>query len=223
MSYRAIIFDLDGTLVDTLADLTDAMNYALSNAALPTRSMDECRRFVGEGLDKYVARALPEGKEHLHRKVKGDFRAYYREHMLDQSRPYDGIGALLAELSRRGMPMSVLSNKPQDSVELMVERLLDRWEFAEVRGERDDSPLKPDPAAATQIADALGIDPRQFIFLGDSKTDMQTAVNAGMHPVGAAWGFRDAEELLSHGAKAVIERPMDLVDIIGGRTGWAGG
>lgn len=214
MELRAVLFDLDGTLVDTLDDIADAMNHALASHGLPVHSPDEYRGLVGEGVGRLVERALPEDRQGLHDAVTEELRDYYTEHMLDRSVPYPGVPALLDALAERAVPMAVLSNKPQPATAWMVDRLFDRWSFAAVLGERDDLPRKPDPAGALAIAAEVGIPPAAWLYLGDTRTDMETATRAGMVPVGALWGFRDREELLAHGAVELVARPTEVVGLL---------
>lgn len=214
--YQAVLFDLDGTLLDTIADLVDSMNAALAGQGLPPRSVEECKRFVGDGVEMFATRALPEGRrdEATVAAVVAAHRKEYSRRWADKTRPYDGIPQLLDELTARGVAMAVLSNKPEDFTQLMVARLLPKWTFAAVRGARKGEALKPSPDAALGIAAALAVAPGGFLYVGDTNTDMRTAVAAGMYPVGALWGFRTAEELLANGAKTLINRPADLLTLI---------
>lgn len=212
---RAVLFDLDGTLVDTLDDIADAMNHALSAHGLPVHDPDAYRDLVGEGVPRLVERALPADRMELHGPVTEALGAWYMDHMLDRSRPYPGVPELLDALAGRGVPMAVLSNKPDRATRWMVERLLGRWPFAAVVGEGE-TPRKPDPAGALAIAEGAGIPPAGWLYLGDTSTDMQTAVAAGMWPVGALWGFRGRDELLAHGARALVARPAQVLEALDG-------
>lgn len=214
MPLRAVLFDFDGTLVDTLDDIADAMNHALVANSLSPHPTDAYRGLVGEGVRRLVERALPADRQDLHGPVLDELRVYYTDHMLDRSRPYAGVPELLDALTARGVPMGVLSNKPHQATAWMVERLLGDWEFARVFGESDEVPRKPDPAGALRIAREVGIDPADWLYLGDTLTDMRTASAAGMFPVGALWGFRNREELLEHGARALVERPAEVVGLL---------
>jgi phosphoglycolate phosphatase len=215
-AYRAVLFDLDGTLADTLDDIADAVNHALASHGLPTHPRDAYRTLVGEGVDRLVEKAVPADRAELHDSVYGGVRDYYLEHMLDKTAPYDGIPQMLDNLAARGIPMAVLSNKPGPATERIVAALFGRWTFAAVVGQTPDEPHKPDPGAALRIAAAMDAHPADCLFLGDTSTDMETAVAAGMFPVGALWGFREAEELLAYGARALIERPADLLPLVDG-------
>jgi len=216
MKYRAVLFDLDGTLLDTIADLTEAMNCAMATLGHPGRTIEECKIFVGDGVVNFARRALPtehNDEETVARCVK-QMRVEYGKRWAEKTRPYEGIGELLTELERRAVAMAVLSNKPQDFTELMVVRMLGGWKFQAVRGARPDVAIKPDPGAARDIARKVGGGPGEFLYVGDTDTDMQTAVGAGMFPVGALWGFRPGEELTRHGAKVLIAKPSELLELL---------
>jgi phosphoglycolate phosphatase len=221
MPIQAILFDLDGTLLDTIEDLTDAMNEALAAFGCPPRTVAECKVFVGDGAENFILRSLPEGRRDRETlaKVAPLYREAYGENWAVKTRAYEGIPELLDALAARGLKTAVLSNKPDDFTRLMVQQLLPRWRFGAVVGARDNWPHKPDPAAALDIAKALGVAPARFLYLGDTNTDMRTAVAAGMFPVGALWGFRTAEELLASGARVLVAKPQDVGEIIARRTG----
>ncbi len=214
MRFRAVIFDLDGTLADTLSDIAEAMNRALAAHDLPTLEPDAYRSLVGEGVERLVERSVPIDQPDLVGPVLEDLKRYYTAHMLDKTTAYSGVPELLDRLTERGLPMAVVSNKPEPATRSMVERMFDRWRFAAVVGGTDGVPLKPDPTVVLKIASALGVEPSACVYLGDTMTDMQTAVAAGMYPVGVLWGFRDRDELLAHGAKALIEQPLDLLPLL---------
>jgi phosphoglycolate phosphatase len=216
MSYRAVLFDLDGTLLDTIEDLANSMNSVLAGLGFPIHDVEAYKRFVGDGMEVLVHRALPEGcrdQETLAKSV-GAMREEYGRRWAERTRPYDGIPELLDALMARGIRMAVLSNKPDDFTKMTISKMLSRWEFELVLGVRPGGAKKPDPQGALEIAEQLGIPPREFLYLGDTNTDMRTAVAAGMYPVGALWGFRTAEELSGSGARLLIERPMDLLGLL---------
>ena len=214
MRFDAILFDLDGTLADTLDDIAASVNWALERNALDPHPPDAYRELVGEGVGRLVERAIPAGRQDLHAAVLEDLRAHYTEHMLDRTAPYPGIPELLDEIAGRGLPMAILSNKPEPATRWMVDRLFSAWPFAHVAGEMPGMPHKPDPRPATEIARRLGVDPGRILYLGDTRTDMETAVAAGMFGVGALWGFRDETELRAHGAAEVVQHPRDVVPLI---------
>ncbi len=223
MTFDAVVFDLDGTLADTLSDIAAAMNYALARNGLRQRDPDEYRSLVGEGVIRLVERAVPADRLDLVEPVLADLRAHYGEHMLDRTRAYPGIPELLDGLGDRGISMAVLSNKPQAATRWMVERMFGENRFAAVLGGRDDVPLKPDPSALLEIVGDLGAEPERSAYVGDTRTDMETAVAAGVLPVGVAWGFRERDELIEHGARAVIARPLELLDLLDGRSSGSDG
>ncbi len=214
MTYHAILFDLDGTLANTLDDLADAMNWTLRQFGLPTHPADRYRHMVGEGVAVLARRALPPGRQDLAERIIPRMRQRYGEHMFDKTRLYDGVPELLDELAARSVRTAVLSNKPHAATVQVVGTLLDRWRFDAVRGVADGGPIKPDPAGALAIAAELGIPPADWLYLGDTNVDIRTARAAGMFPVGALWGFRDAAELTAAGAAALIEHPQALLDLL---------
>jgi phosphoglycolate phosphatase len=216
MEFPPVIFDLDGTLLDTLADIADSANRVLASHGCPTYPVDAYRQFVGEGVTRLFERALPadqSGPEVVAECVSG-FRAAYAEHWNVRTRPYDGVAELLDALSARGVMMAVLSNKPDRFTRRCVDEYLSRWRFEAVFGQREGVPAKPDPAGALEIARRLGAAADRFVYLGDSATDMRTARSAGMRAVGAAWGFRSVDELESAGAEVIIQRPIDFLAIV---------
>ena len=216
MEFPAVIFDLDGTLLDTLADIADSANRVLAARGWPTHPVDAYRQFVGEGASRLFERALPADRrqpEVVAECVAG-FRQAYAENWNVQTKAYDGVAELLDALSARDVMMAVLSNKPDSFTRRCVDEYLSRWRFEVVLGLREGVPRKPDPAGALEIAARLDAATDRFVYLGDSATDMRTARSAGMRAVGAAWGFRSMDELESAGAEVVIQRPMDFLAIV---------
>lgn len=216
MSYKAVLFDLDGTLLDTLADIADAANHALRSLGFPEHPTESFKYFIGDGVQTLVKRMLPADRcdTATLAECAGLMREEYGRRWAATTRPYAGIPELLDALTTRGIRMAVLSNKPHELTTLCVARLLPGWKFTVVLGEGSTVPRKPDPAGAREIARRLGIAPGEVVYLGDTSTDMQTAVDAGMFPVGALWGFRTAEELTASGAQVLAERPLDLLEIL---------
>lgn len=210
--YRAILFDLDGTLLDTLDDLADSGNAALRALGFPEHPAEAYKLFIGDGVENLARRALPPERRDPATVAEcvGRYREEYRRRWADKTRPYDGISELLDTLVARGVPMAVLSNKPDEFTQLCVARLLPKWRFAVVLGEGPSVPRKPDPAGARQIVARLQVPPEAILYVGDTSTDMQTAVAAGMFPAGALWGFRAADELLAHGARILLAHPLDV-------------
>ena len=217
MTWDAVIFDLDGTLLDTLEDLADSMNAALARQGFAPRASSDYRLLVGEGMRVLCERVLPED-ERNEATIEGlmeAMRSEYGRGWAHKSRPYKGIPELLDALTSRGLPLAVLSNKPHDFTQEMVKAFLGRWSFTRVCGLRPGFPRKPDPIGALQIARALGVEPGRVVFVGDTNVDMCTAVNAGMLPVGVLWGFRGREELVGSGARLLVGCPADLLALFG--------
>lgn len=218
MIFQAVIFDLDGTLIDTLDDIGDSVNRVLSDKNFPTHTNLDYRNFVGDGSRMLIERALPE----QYRK-DAIIDACYKEYIEDYSQKYnvksnlyDGIPQLLDALSVKGLRLAVLSNKPDAITQNCVKTFLSAWHFDVVFGQRDSVPRKPNPQGAVETAEKMSILPSRFLYLGDTGIDMKTAVSAGMFPVGVLWGFRPLKELMENGASAVIDEPMALLDIITG-------
>jgi phosphoglycolate phosphatase len=211
--YRAVIFDLDGTLLDTIDDIALAMNRVLESRNFEPYAVEAYKTLVGEGIEEMVRRALAP-RLLAEEEVAGLVRDYRREYELcwrDHSRPYPEVPELLGELARRGVRTAVLSNKSHPFTEAMMRELLGSFRFDLIRGAMPGIPLKPDPQPALTIAHDMGVAAGSVVFLGDTKVDMHTAVAAGMFPVGALWGFRSAEELTESGAAALIVSPLELL------------
>lgn len=213
MRHKAVLFDLDGTLLDTLKDIADSVNLALDRLGFPQHELEAYKYFVGDGREALAIRVLPEA--HRDAITFGRLVAYineeYSKRWSNNTRPYQGIPEMLQALTDLGIKVTILSNKPQGSTEEMVYRLLPQWHFEPVVGALPSVPKKPDPTAAMRIAEQLEIPPTEFLYLGDSDVDMKTATVADMYPVGALWGFRTADELLASGAKELIQNPVDLI------------
>lgn len=215
MNYKAVIFDLDGTLLDSLEDLADSMNAVLESAGYPVYDIESYKYFVGDGMEKLVSRTLPEKCRDIEiiKKYTEKMKDEYTKRWNIKTKPYDGITDLLDMLTEKSIHMTVLSNKPDNFTKLIVKELLPKWKFEAVYGQRKSMPRKPDPTAALEIAGILGLQPREILYLGDTGTDMQTASNAGMYAIGALWGFREKDELITNGAKTVIDKPLDLLQL----------
>jgi phosphoglycolate phosphatase len=216
MVYRALLFDLDGTLLDTLRDIADSVNSVLAYFGFPQHKVEAYKYFVGDGMEALAIRSLPEN----HRdkmtvnKIIARIDEEYSKRWANNTHPYPGIPELLDAVTSLGVRMSILSNKPQSSTELTVSRLLSQWHFDFVVGALPSIPKKPDPTGALQIARQMNINPSEFLYLGDSAIDMLTATAANMYPVGALWGFRMADELLKSGAKALVQQPSQLLRLL---------
>jgi phosphoglycolate phosphatase len=217
MKYQAVLFDLDGTLLDTIEDLADSMNSVLERRGFPGHATEAYQQMVGDGMEQLVKRALPSMVLEADRfqAALDEMRQEYRQRWKIKTRPYPGIPQLLDGLVGHDLDLAILSNKPDDFTRVTVDHFLSRWPFRAVVGARPEIPKKPAPAGALGIAAALGIAPAAFVYLGDTDTDMKTARAAGMYAVGALWGFRTAEELRSSGAQALVETPADLLKILG--------
>lgn len=215
MQYKAVIFDLDGTLVDSLADLSDSVNLMLESYGFPTHEMEQYRYFVGNGSKKLMERTLPRDKAASAEFVEEalvKYKAIYKERLLEKTRPYNGVRELLAELKSRGIPLAVCTNKHNDAALTIVKILFASGTFEEVLGDRPGFPKKPNPATPLEIASHLGVKPDEVAYLGDTSVDMETAVHAGFLPVGVLWGFRPEEELVKSGAKVLLKAPLELLE-----------
>lgn len=212
---KLVIFDLDGTLLDTIADLAAAANHALQKAGFPVYDTETIRTFVGNGISKLLERALPEGArtaENVER-LRTDFVPYYDAHNAEQSKPYPGVAALLLRLQERGMMLAVASNKYQAATEKLVAHYFPAIRFVKVMGQREGVPVKPDPTIVFDIMEAAGVGKEDVLYVGDSGVDMQTAHNAGVDAVAVSWGFRARTELEAFRPLAIIDRAEELADL----------
>jgi phosphoglycolate phosphatase len=212
-TYQAVIFDMDGTLLDTIEDIADSMNAALKSLGFPVLPIEQYRDLVGDGIEILAMRALPEEQrtvETIATSVKA-MREEYGARWSIKSRPFPGIPELLDGLMEMGIRLSILSNKLDDFTKTMARSLLPKWRFIEVRGLVPSIPRKPDPAGAYLCAERMGVDPMHCIFVGDSAIDMDTANRAGMAPFGALWGYQDRQRLMNHGARVLLDDPRDLL------------
>lgn len=212
---KAVLFDLDGTLVDSLTDLADAVNQALEKKGYPTHPVEAFKYFVGDGIPKMIERALPEDKRDQNTidEIRNDFSPYYTVHYADNTYAYDGMPELVNNLKAKGFTVAVVTNKAQDMADIVVKSLYGDV-FDLIFGKRDGIPAKPDPTAALMAMEQLRLKPDECVFIGDSGMDVATAVNSGAVPVGELWGFRKKDELLANGAKYIISKPQELLDII---------
>ena len=216
MPFKAAIFDLDGTLLDTLQDIADAVNRVLTELGHPTHPVDDYRYFVGDGVPALISRVLPADvrNEETIAECVAAFRLDYGRNWHVRTKPYDGIPEMLDGMSALGLKFAVLSNKPDDVTKLCVRDILPGWQFEIVRGWVEGVPRKPDPTSAREIAAHLKHRGEEILYLGDTAIDMKTAKGAGMFGVGALWGFRTREELEKNGARATVERPEDVLDLL---------
>ena len=213
---KLVIFDLDGTLLDTIADLAEATNHALKQLGYPTHPTDTIRTFVGNGINKLLERALPEHErtEENVLRMRTHFVPFYDEHNADLSRPYPGIVALLGELQRRGVMIAVASNKYQAATEKLVAQYFPTINFVEVLGQREGIAVKPDPTIVFDILKKADVSPEDVLYVGDSGVDMQTAIHAGVDAVGVAWGFRPRTELEGFSPKGIVEKAEELLEYL---------
>ena len=213
--YTTYIFDLDGTLLDTLDDLTASVNYALRTHGMPGHSTDDVRRFVGNGVRKLMERAVPDGADNpLFEDAFATFRQHYMTHSLDTTRPYKGIPETLAALKARGCRLAVVSNKMMAATQSLCSHFFpDTIEVA--IGEHEAEGIRKKPAPDTVIAalDALGVGKERAVYVGDSDVDIQTARNSGLPCISVLWGFRDRDFLKQHGAESFISTPSELIDV----------
>ncbi len=212
-TYKCILFDLDGTLLDSLDDLALSMNSVLTHLGFPAHEISAYRYFVGDGMETLVRRALPPDKLHdaIISQCLSAMQQKYGEQWHRTTRPYPGIPELLDGLDALSIPKVILTNKPHAFTLQIVDRLLADWKFDRIAGARPEIPKKPDPAGALLLATEMGIKPENFVYLGDTNTDMQTACAANMFPVGALWGFRTAAELKKNGAKDLAADPLEIL------------
>jgi len=216
MKFKAVVFDLDGTLLDTLDDLADSMNSVLKKNGYPVHDTEAYKSFIGNGMRALVIRAFPENmRDDVNVDIGlADMRDEYSRRWSNKTRPYNGMIETLEKLSDKNLKLCVLSNKADEFTKLMIKKFFPSQKFSLVYGERPGIPKKPDPQGALEIAHKLGIMPSECLYLGDSGVDMQTAVSAGMYPVGVLWGFRKAEELVSNGARILVAEPSAILDIV---------
>ena len=208
--YKAIIFDLDGTLLDTLTDLAEGTNYALRVNGFPERTLDEIRRFVGNGARKLIERAVPDGQiEAALEKVRQDFNVYYKIHCKDHTGPYPGIMEMLQELVQQGYSLGVVSNKPDFAVQELIPEYFPGI-FASVSGERQGVAKKPAPDLIWEAMKNLQADSSNAVYVGDSEVDLEAAANAGIPCISVAWGFKGRRFLEEQHAGTIIEVPAEV-------------
>lgn len=211
---KGVIFDFDGTLVDTLPDIAEAVNVGRKAFGLAECPVSDVRDWIGEGMPSLCQKALGQSvNTHLEEMVSM-VTSYYREHCLDETILFPGISELLDCLAEREVPMAILSNKPHEHTVAMAEALLGRWSFVAVEGYQVEQRRKPEPSTALEILARMQLEPSEVMMVGDSATDMATAGNAGLLPVGVTWGYRSREQLIDAGAVHLIDRAEDLLALI---------
>lgn len=214
---KAVLFDLDGTLVNTLGDLALSVNYVLRRHGHPTHEIDKYRLFAGNGNETMMQRALPENyksdREYV-LKLRSEFYDYYKEHCSDVSDVYEGINELINELRKMDILVAIVTNKAQVMTDVLVPKLFDKSIFSAIIGQRDGVPAKPEPHMPFLAMTEMDVNPDECLFVGDSNTDMETGLNCGNTPVGVLWGFRDEKELREAGARYIIKKPYEIIDII---------
>ena len=212
---KAVIFDLDGTLVNSLEDLAISTNYALNLFGFPTHETDKYKYFIGDGMQKLIERVLPEDNRDSETKTKvfDAFINYYSKHYLDKTVAYDGIHNVIKTLKQDGIKIAVVSNKADKMAKIVVEKIFANI-FDFVVGKRDGYPTKPDPKLTLEVIDILGVNPQECAFVGDSGMDMAAAKNSGCLAVGVLWGFRESQELQENGADYLLEKTLDIPELI---------
>jgi phosphoglycolate phosphatase len=214
LRYKGVIFDLDGTLVDTLEDLAAAMNFGLAELGEPTHSVDECRKMIGNGVAKFAERALSSDKQHLHGELLGLMKARYLDKCFVYSSLYDGIAECVGSLQAAGVKLGVVTNKNADAAVLIVEYFFGKGTFEAIIGIEGDKWVKPDPAGTHKAIGVMGLEKEEVLFVGDSDVDIATGINSGTKPVGVTWGFRSREQLIEAGAETIVDAACEIVALV---------
>ena len=212
MAYRAAVFDLDGTLLNTLADLADSGNELLASYGMAPHPEPAFRYFVGNGSRKLMERILPGKSPEQIDEALARYKAIYEKHLTAKTTPYAGISETLSALKARGVRMAVCTNKHISAAEALIRKYFPADTFDTFEGDRPGVPRKPDPAHVRIVLEKMGVRPEETVYLGDSGVDMQTAVNAGALPVGVLWGFREKDELMENGAQILLSKPSELLE-----------
>ena len=214
---KLVLFDLDGTLINSIDDLADSTNYALQQCGLPLHTVDEYKYFVGNSVDPLIRRALPEEEkenQELFDRVKKIYLSYYAAHSKDKTRPYPGISDLLSRCNKAGVLVAVVSNKPDDITADVVRYYFPQIHFAATMGPKEGIPKKPDPAGVREVLRITGIALEDALYVGDTRVDMQTAQNSGVQSCGVLWGFRTRQELVENHADFIAANAAELAEII---------
>lgn len=215
MSYKAVIFDLDGTLLNTIGDIANPVNIVLARRGYPVHELDDYRYFIGDGIGQLVHRALPPevAESSKYPTILAEVKTEYQLNLNKSTVPYQGIEELLDGLTAKGILLNILSNKAHEFMDEVVDNFFTKWQFELVFGARKGLPLKPNPHSVLEMIDLLQLEPEDIVYVGDSDVDMLTANSAGVFAVGVAWGFRGRQELLAHGADLVIDHPQELLQL----------
>ena len=213
-TYRAAIFDMDGTLTDTLADLHESVNEMLNHYNFPLRTLDEVRQFVGNGARKLMIRSLPADKENFIDEALNFYNDCYARNCLNKVKPYAGVMDLLATLAAKKIPLGICTNKQHFAAVAIAEKILAPIKFSYVSGDEPGQPRKPDPTRALEGAKLFGVAPEDVAYFGDTAVDIQTALNAGFLAIGVTWGFRPRSELVDSGAQIIIDYPTEILERI---------
>lgn len=211
--YRAAIFDMDGMLTDTLADLHDSVNEMLAHYNLPLRTLDEVRQFVGNGARKLITRSLPADCNFIDDAL-AYYNACYARNCLNKVKPYAGIMEMLTALEAKKIPLGICTNKQHFAAIEIADKILAPIKFGAISGDEPNQPRKPDPTRALRIAEKFSVAPEDVAYFGDTAVDVQTALNAGFLAVGVTWGFRPRSELVDSGAQIILDRPQEILERI---------
>lgn len=215
--FKAVLFDLDGTLLDSIKDIAVSMNAVLESMGFPQHPIDDYRTMVGDGVPMLAHRVLPEEarSESTIQECVAKMKKEYADRWDVYTKPYPGIEEMLTAIEKKGIPKSIFSNKPDNFTQLTVSKFLDSFTFTVIQGLKEGVPKKPDPSGALKIAGQVAVDPSEFLYVGDTNTDMKTALGAGMFPLGVLWGFREKKELLESGAQALVSSPDEIMNFLG--------
>ena len=212
MKYKAVIWDLDGTLLDTLEDLKNSVNYGLDGFSMPNITLEMTRRFVGNGVGRLIELAVPKGTDkETEEKVLERFKGHYEEHSLDATKPYDGVVEVLKALKEKGYKLAIVSNKIENAVGELAEKFFTGLIDVAI-GETPDVPKKPAPDMIFKALDRLGVEKEEAVFIGDSDVDVATGINSGLDMLTVLWGFRDEEELVEASAKIFVRKPEEILE-----------
>lgn len=213
MTFKAVLFDMDGTLVNSVDDVADSMNFVLNSNNFPIHPTTKYIHWIGDGMENLVCLALPdEYRNDIYiKKCLSEMKDAYSVMWMNKTHLYPGIPELLTTLRELKIKLAVLSNKPHQFTQIIADKLLADWNFDVVMGSKEGFPRKPDPTTALDIARQINLDPAFFLYVGDSATDMKTAIKARMYPVGVSWGYRSINTLIESGAKKIIHNPRELI------------